>query len=197
MFTAIPFDVYYYTIMSSPVASEVNTKITINIPRAPQTIAADPEFFNARTPATGPKIDADVLRHTLGDPASYPSTTDRDRIARIPGSALGSLGTVTESGVQTSTLQLSSSQGTGTSMDLNVTFSWEVSGASGPSVGGSAGFHYGYSYRVSTQEDTFFEGAVGAIPAEHFAEHIYSYGIMAYPMTLAGQRFMMLDYWVE
>lgn len=197
VFTAIPFDVYYYTIRSSSEASEVGTKITINIPRKPQTIASDPEFFNARTGPNGPKVDGRTLKHTLGDPFSYPTEADRDALTSAPGGAVGLLATVTESGSATSTLQLSKTKGSGTSMNLDVTFSWEVSGASGPSVGGSVGFHYGYSYRVSTTDATLFEGTVGSIPAEHFSDHLYSYGLMTYPTSIDGKRFVMLDYWVE
>ena len=198
VFTAVPFDVYYYTIHSSPVPAEVGQKITINIPRKPQTIAGDPEFFNAHTAPTALKVDGTVLKHTLGNPHSYPTVSDRDTIAAMPGAAVGLPATVTESGKATSTIDLSNSKGSGTSMNLSVTFSWEVSGVSGPSVGGSVGFSYGYTYKVSTEDDTFYQGTVGAIPAASFTpDYIYNYGLMAYPKSLGGQKFVVLDYWVQ
>jgi hypothetical protein len=197
VFTAIPFDVYYYTIRSSNDAAEVGTKITINVPRKPQTIAADPAFFNAHVGPNGPIVDESVLRHTLGEPYSYPTAADRDRLTNVEGGAIGLVATVPESGTATSTLQLGKTKGSGTSASIDVTFSWEVSGASGPTVGGSAGFHYGYSYQVSTTKTTLFEGTVGAIPAKRFADHIYSFGLMTYPSSIDGKGFLMLDYWVE
>ncbi|MGC4086788.1 MAG: hypothetical protein QM756_02605 [Polyangiaceae bacterium] len=198
VFSTIPFDVYYYTIVSSPDPLEVGTEITINIPRVPQTIAADPAFFNEHSGPNGVKIDESVLRHTLGVPASYPKPADRDRYLLRNGSAAADLPTaVTESGTATSTLQISSKKGSGTSMALDVKFSWEVSGKSGPSVGGSVGFHYGYSYTVTTSEETLYSGTVGAIPPKQFTKNLYSYGIMAYPETLGQQNFLRLDYWVE
>lgn len=197
VFTAIPFDVYYYTIVDSPTASEIGQKFTLNIPRKPQTIATDPAFFNARTGDGGLKIDERVLTHTLGDPWSYPTLADKMALEGMPGVAFGELAHVGQSGSSESTIQLDDEQGTGQSMDLSVTFSWSVEAKSGPTVGGSVGFNYGHSYEISTTDSTFFSGSVGAIPEVEFADHGYSWGLMAYPKTLGKERFPVLDYWVE
>jgi hypothetical protein len=197
VFTAIPFDVYYYTIQSSPNPAEIGTKVTINVARKPQTIATDPKFFNEHTSATSLEVDSEVLRHTVGDPTSYPTQGDKDVIASKPQAAIGLLATAPQSGVTSSTIELANGTGSGTSMDLSVKFEWSVSGVSGPEVGGSVGFQYGYEYKLSTESTTFYQGSVGAIPTASFADHIYSFGLMAYPATLGQQKFVQLDYWVE
>lgn len=197
VFTAIPFDVYYYTIVDSPTEAEIGTKFTLNIPRAPQTVATDIPFFNKRTGPDGLKITDAILEHRLGDPTSYKTRADMLEIAKIAGASIGDLAQVSQSGTRTSTIQLDSEKGTGQSMDLSVTFSWEVEAATGPTVGGSVGFSYGHSYEISTTESTFFEGTVGSVPGDEFSDHSYGWGLMAYPKALGNQRFPVLDYWVE
>ncbi|MDB4959348.1 MAG: hypothetical protein JWO36_6917 [Myxococcales bacterium] len=197
VFTAIPFDVYYYTIQSSPNPAEIGKKVTINVARKPQTLATDPTFYNEHTLATTQKIDAGVLKHTVGDPTSYPIQGDKDAIARMPQAAIGQLATSPQSGTTTSTIELANGSGSGQSMNLSVTMSWNVSATDGPEVGGSVGFQYGYEYKVSTESTTFYQGSVGAIPTAAFSDHLYNFGLMAYPETLGQQKFARLDYWVE
>ncbi len=197
VFSAIPFDVYYYTIVSSPTDAEVGQKFTLNIPRKPQVISSDPDFFNERTGPNGLKIDAALLGHTLGDPTTYPTKADMTAISQQPSALVGDLASVPQSGTQTSSIDNTSSSGYGAEMDLSVTYSWEVSAKTGPTVGGSVGFNYGHSYQITTSTTTTFSGTVGAIPKQNFADHGYGWGIMAYPQSLGNERFVRLDYWVE
>jgi hypothetical protein len=197
VFTTIPFDVYYYTILESPTPSEVGTRFTLNIPRRPQTITADPAFFNAHSGENGIKIDERVLDHTLGDPHSYPTVSDMQELAALDGTFIGDLQSVGQSGTTTSAIEFEVEQGSETAMEIGVTFSWEAGSVAGPTVGGSVGFKYGHSYSMSATNSTLFQGTVGSIPEDEFADHTYSYGLMAYPKTLGNQTFFMLDYWVE
>jgi hypothetical protein len=46
IFTAVPFDVYYYTVISSPDSAEVGNTLSINVPREMQTLAVSRTFYN-------------------------------------------------------------------------------------------------------------------------------------------------------
>ena len=72
VFQVVPFDVYYYTIMSSPNPAEVGQSITINVPRTIDTYKVPVALYNASV-VGGPTIGPDVLTHTVGDPSTYPT----------------------------------------------------------------------------------------------------------------------------
>ncbi len=202
IFTTVPFDVYYYTIVSSPRASEVGKRVTVNLPRQPQVTGSSIEFYNAHN-GGGLDVDARILMHTAGDVWSYPSVDDRNRLLseaeqKSPGyqRLWNGPAQVRESG--SSLLGLSTKQGSarGASMDFSTTFEFEGK-TGGATVGTSVGFHYGHSWEFSSEQGAVFEGSVGAIPAPAFSEWAYCYGLMVYPQVLAGQRFVVLNWWTQ
>jgi hypothetical protein len=202
IFTTVPFDVYYYTIVSSPRASEVGKVVTVNLPRKPQMLGTSVEFYNAHN-GGGLDVDSRILKHAPGEVWSYPSVDDKEHL--LAAAELGTPGyvrlwngpiQVDESG--SNSLGLSTTQGSarGATMDFSATFEWEVK-TGGATVGESIGFHYGHSYEVSTEQGAVFEGTVGAIPGAAYADNVYCYGLMVYPQALAGQRFVVLNWWTQ
>ena len=196
VFTAVPFDVYYYKILSSPVASEVGTMMTVNVPREMQTLSVARDFYNANN-GDGDDIDSAVLKHTIGDPKSYPTEMDRDALLKSGGlqSIESPVGVGT--GSVTVGIRKSDGKGSGTSFDFGVTIESEV-GAGGVTMGTSVGFHYGYECNVTNTESTVFEGTVGDIPQSAYdSSKAYTFGLFAYPFTHGDQKFTVVNYWVK
>lgn len=193
VYTAVPFDVYKYTVVSSPRAEEVGKVVTINLPRKPQIMAASRSFYNAHN-GDGQDVDATILKHTAGDVASYPTAADRDalRAAAPTGQFFTSpLAHPTVDAGKT-TVSISASQGGGneTSSSLGVTVS--VKGkAAGVTFGASAGVSWSWSYALSYQRTVLVSGSVAQIPS---GEYDYGFGAMMYPHQ---DGLMVVNYWVE
>jgi len=196
VFSTIPFDVYYYKVLSSPDSTQVGSTLTINVPRKPQVLSVDREFYN-KFNGNSPDITPEVMGHAIGDVHSYPNKAKKDELVKNGGlqSDLASVGA--GSGYVTLGISKSEGEGQGTSFDMSVTFEAEF-GAGGVTAGVSAGFHYGYGYEVTNTESTFYEGMVGDIPSENYTgELMYQFGLFTYEKSYRGQRFVMVDYWVE
>jgi hypothetical protein len=202
VFTSVPFDVYYYEVVSSPSPKDVGQIISINLPREPQTFSVTREFYNAHN-GDAPDVGASVLPHTVGDPWSYPT---RDRRDAILGTGLIKRGwlnptmvTVGQgSGAQTLTIDAAAGLGTGIEAEISVETEAEVT--AGPVVlGGSAGFSVGVGLEVKAYQGFFIEGSIGDIPAEHYtADRLYRSGLFAYTHRASDDDpFLVINYWVE
>lgn len=198
VFTTIPFDVYYYKVLASPVAEEVGTTMVINIPREPQTLFVDREFFNDNN---GKFVDIgqNVLTHTIGDPLSYPTeaSVDKSGLDREGGFYSDTMTVGQGAGTQSIEINVSEGKGSGKNFDLNVSVECEV-GVGGFVAGASAGFHYGYSYNITSTESTYFSGTVGNIlDSDDWTEHQFDFGLYVKPTTLGAQVFPLISYWVD
>jgi hypothetical protein len=196
VFTAIPFDVYYYTIVSSPDPTEVGNPMTINIPRELQTLSVSRTFYNANN-GDYPDVDASILNHTIGDVSSYPSVAERNTLIASEGLYSPDSPVGVGTGSITVGVSMTEGQGTGTYSDFSVTVETEV-GSGGFTVGASSGFHYGHEYTVTNTQSTFYEGTVGDIDEETYTSGMgYTFGLFTYPDSLGDQSFTVVNYWVE
>ena len=198
IFTAIPFDVYYYTVVSSPDPSEVGNTLSINVPRMVQTLSVSRIFYNERN-GQNPDIDTQVFGHTIGSVWSYPSAADRTALLANGGLCCSTPAPTVGVGSGSTTLgiRMSKGQGTGTYNDFSVAVESEF-GLGGVTFGMSAGFHYGFEYTVTNTQSTYYEGTVGDIPAVNYTTGIsYSFGLFTYPVALDGRTFTVVNYWVE
>lgn len=200
IFTSIPFDVYYYRVISSPQSADIGETVTVNVPRAPGEYNQSTDYFNEHT--TGTKIDSSVLIHTLGEPFSYADQTQRDTLESESGSKrlfseyFLQVGT-SDSGFTVITLEDLTTETSTYDYDLNVTVEAEIS-AGGIVAGTSAGFNYGYSYSSSVSTGTWIEGEVPDIPgASYTSDKQFKWGLMAYPKTVGSQQFTIVTYWVD
>ncbi len=192
VFTAIPYDVYYYEVVSAPDASAVGSIISISVPRDPQTLSVTRKYYNAHN-GDAPDIDDSVLGHKIGDPWSYPSVSERQELMAAGGWINEEAMVVGEgSGETTLTVSVTEGKGTGFSVDVDATIETEVS-AGGVKAGVSAGFHYGHEISSHAYEGLFLEGTIADIPGD--AER-YRAGIFAYRHSHAGQSFIVVNYWV-
>jgi hypothetical protein len=215
VFTSVPFDVYYYKVLSSPDPKAVGQIISINMPRKPQTFSVSRAYYNANN-GDAQDVDASVLPHTIGDPWTYPSRADRDQHLRgglkllksgwtnptnplLGGWVNDTMVTVGQGGgSQTLTIEAERSLGLGVELGFSRTI--EAQATIGPAiVGGSTEFRVGVGLAVTASEGFFVEGTIGDIPAEHFSgDRLYRAGIYAYPHVGSdGGEFMVVNYWVE
>ena len=86
VFSSVPFDVYYYEVISSPDPKAVGETITINLPREPQTFSVSRTFFNDNN-GEAMDIDERILPHTIGDPWSYDPSRVEARSSYAPAAA--------------------------------------------------------------------------------------------------------------
>jgi|GEM_PF-1575274 len=196
IFSTVPFDVYYYTVLSAPDAAQVGETISINIPRDPQVMSVDREFYN-RNNGDAVDITAEAMGHVIGDVSSYPTAAMKD--AALEDGGLQSEVATIGAGAGSVELGISKTegQGSGTEFDLSIKVEAEF-GAGGVTAGVSAGFEYGYSYDVTNTESTFYAGEIGDIPSDIYTSDLmYQFGLYTYEKNYMGQRFVMVDYWVE
>jgi FG-GAP-like repeat len=193
IFTAIPYDVYYYEVVSAPDASMVGTMISISVPREPQTMSVSRTYYNAHN-GDAMDIDETVLGHEIGNPWSYPTATERQALMAGGGWINEEAQLVGEgTGETTLTISVTEGKGTGQSLDIDAKIETEVS-AGGVKAGVSAGFHYGHEYSAHAYEGLFLEGTIADIPGD--AER-YKAGIFGYSHTATnGQTFIVVNYWV-
>jgi hypothetical protein len=211
VFQVIPFDVYYYKVVSSPDPADFAKPLTVNVPRKLTTYKVPVALYNSSI-LDGPTIGPALLTHTVGQPASYPT---QNACAAATGN--GTFGTTaflvdpnhwcfassmaSEVGVGTGsvgfTIARSMTSSEGEKTDYNVDFETEA-GAGGFTFGASVGFHWGYSYTVDATKSYSFSGTVADLPD---TTHGYKFGLMAHDGVLAGLStsypVFLVDYWVE
>ena len=211
VFQVIPFDVYYYKVVSSPDPADFNKPITINVPRRLSTYKVPVALYNESI-LNGPAVGAALLTHTVGQPATYPKTNAC--LGAPSGGSFGGTAFLVDPATWCFASAMKSHVGVGTgsvgfaiartmtssrgvSTDYSVDFSVE-GGAGGVVLGASVGFHLGYQYTVDTTESYSFAGQVADLPD---ATRGYDFGLMAHRGMLAGlgtsYPVFLVDYWVE
>ncbi|MDR2150980.1 MAG: FG-GAP-like repeat-containing protein [Spirochaetaceae bacterium] len=200
LFTAIPFDVYYYEVLSAPPEEDAKPgdKMTINVPRKTQHCHVPLAQYNA-----GVKADQRItVNHTLGAPGTYFTPAQRDAQKSAAGDK-GLFSTNTQmtagQGGGSTTINIETVTGTEDSFafDLGIEVSAEGVGAS-LLVGASAGFSYGYETTSSVSEGTYIEGEVPAIPVESYNSSLdFDWGLMAYPKKDGNQEYILVTYWID
>jgi hypothetical protein len=200
IFTAIPFDVYYYEVLRAGASGNAKKGdlLAVNVPRKPLPYHMPLPQYNALVPPEH-RI---TVNHTLGDPASYYTTAQRDAQKAQAGNK-GLFSTSTQmsagSGLGSTTINIENVSGA----DSSYTFELEVEAKASAELGGvkvgvSAGFKYGYESTSSVSSGTFIEGTVPAIPtADYTADKDFTWGLMAYPKQDPNQEYIFVTYWTD
>ena len=206
VFTAIPYDVYYYKIISAPDKADENGKkakvggiMTINIPRKPGTYNQELTYYNEHN---GETWDVE-LPHTLGNPFSYAKESDLPGLKTNAGNrglftttsnmnvGVTSTGTTSQSVEQVTTEEKSFDY----ELELGIEAETKVAGVT---IGASAKFGYGYGFSNSTSAGIFIEGEVPDIPQNKYSTDLdFRWGLLMYPMSGPGQSFNLVTYWVD
>lgn len=196
VFSVVPFDVYYYEVVSAPDPSQVGKTLSINLPRAPQTLLASAEYFDRFVDDTRKSAPL-FATHVVGEPLSYPDVDQRDALCR--GDCFKSKGTISVgqgTGWTEIDISKADAKGVGTNYKLDTEVSSEAS-LFGVSVGSSVGFSYGYSFELTTEETTIFTGRVGSLK-NLTPETGYDVGLFAHRQAHPSsiKPILVVDYWV-
>jgi hypothetical protein len=196
VFTVVPFDVYYYEVVSAPNPAEVGNTLSINLPRRPQTMLASAPYFD-RFVNESRKSAPLFATHVVGDPLSYPGVEERDALCSGDCFSSGQELTVGQgSGFTQVDIMKTAAKSHGTAYRLSVEVESEAS-VFGVTAGSSVGFSYGYGMEITTEETTIFTGRVGSVE-DLTPETTYNFGLFAHkqghPTSL--KPVLVVDYWV-
>ncbi|MBI9103084.1 MAG: hypothetical protein JEY99_11775 [Spirochaetales bacterium] len=198
IFTSVPFDVYYYKILSSPDETQIGETVTINVPRNPGQYHQELSYYNSHN-GDGYDLEDSELKHSIGVPFSYHNEDDKDEFIENQKGIFSGNYLEVGTGSSTTVITLTETEGEKDSFEyeLGVTVEAEI-GAGGVTAGVSAGYNYGYSYSTTTTAGTYFEGEVPDIPQEGYSSDThFKWGLMAYPVEDEGQKFTMVTYWTD
>ncbi len=197
IFTSIPLDIYSYEVLSHPDPNFVGTVVEVRLPREPLTAMVRRDFFNDNVVEGSQIVDGSVFVHTAGQPRSYRSAADKDRVLRTHnGLEAGPFDVGEGRGQTVVTISELTETSLGTSYELSA--SYDVKTTAGGVV---AGFNVGGSVdaglRVTRGIQTLYEGAVSNLDAANFARGSYRFGLFTYFHRGSGQSFEVVDYWVD
>jgi hypothetical protein len=206
IFNTVPYDFYYYTVLSSPEEDEVGEPFAIHIPRRAAVHHLPRDRYNALN-GEGVDITESILGHTIGDPWTYPSAGDRDqaldRARSWNGLALQSSRHATCSASESSVgLSVEISDTDSYSFGGGVSIAVETEAELGKQVKAIAGIgfeaHVNYQYTMSSTNGVFIGGSVGDIDPDQWNTDLsFDWGLFAYEARSAGQSFPVVTYWVE
>ncbi|MDJ0761744.1 MAG: hypothetical protein QNJ97_02050 [Myxococcota bacterium] len=204
VYTTIPYDVYYYEIVSSPEPENVGEIITVNLPRKNKAIGASIDFFNQNNGHFS-DITREMIGHTAGDVLSYPTVDEKNEIMneaeqetldytyRLESDEAMSVG---NTGSITLGISLAASVGAGVSMGFSTTIGLGATIA-GISLGTSVGFQYGHTYSITIRGETSFRGTISGLDSAYFPEHAYDVGLFVHPKIYNDQTVLVMNWWTE
>ncbi len=201
VFACVPFDVYYYEIVSSNDPESVGEEISINIPRRPILTSQSRDYYNAHN-GDGVDIDSSVLGHAPGDPFSYPTYDDMREIRSRHGDGLytssgNAISVGQGTGYHTLSIDDLTTERESFKYTQSIGMQAQVS-AVGVLVGSGFKFEYGYEYSTSMTDGTHVAVSVGHLrDADEYQSHQYTFGLMAYPERAGDQEFTVVTCWVE
>jgi hypothetical protein len=206
IFTAVPIDQYEYVVRASPLpedADKIGKLLHINIPREFSTYKVTRAFFNESI-GDLPPVDASVMGHVLGDPFSYPSLAEKNRLlAQYGGYASERMSPGQgddgrpDPGSTVAEIDVASTDTMTVSHDFSVDTSVGA-GAGDWTVSVTAGFNTGYSASSSTTTTTSFSGTIGYLPLHYYLDPNYTFsgGLLVYPYQMEnGRRYWVATYW--
>jgi len=199
VFTTVPMDQYTFTVVSHPDPAMIGETVLVNLPREPITLQAERGFYNRTVQEGSVQIDERIFQHALGDPASYPTRTDKSHLlVQHGGLDIGPISVGQGTGETELTLEVGTEISEGGELELGFEVELEVTG--GSVLGGvSFGASQTDTFRITSGQSTTYTGVVGAIDAADFSANRYSFGLFTYVYrdSATGQEFEVLDYWVE
>ncbi|MBR5372358.1 MAG: VCBS repeat-containing protein, partial [Oscillospiraceae bacterium] len=177
VFYSIPYEFYEYEVIGQDKNGEKAViKRTMCFPKQPcmTTMELDKYRRLSENCSGLPQIPADTLKHTVGEPASYPKSTNGYRNVRVyDGPYMAVDFTSANSMSQSQTIEMSSEDESAYSNSVEVEM--KVGGGSGGvKVGISAGYEYEASFAHTSTSGHSFTATMENMPKE--AER-YGYGM--------------------
>ena len=203
LFSAIPYDIYYYTVISSPFPDDIGKEISVNVPREPMILPCELNYYNKNN-GDGIDIDKSVLPHTIGNPFSYPSQDSLKNLSNLSSSegklelyGPNWLGVSAGNQFGNQSIQYTTSAGESFDYQLSATFE-VVTTVGNVKAGVSAGTQYGYQCSTTLSESTIFSGSVPNIPPDQYkADLSYNWMLAGYSYKAGDQKFFVVNYLVK
>ena len=157
------------------------------------------EIGMASVPERAIKIDGSVFAHTIGDPTTYPTLSEKNALRSARGGLqVGPIGVGQGGGSTEVTLQVGTAVSQGGSLEIS--YEREIEATAGGVVGGvTIGASASSQWKITSGSSTTYTGVVGASDAANFAANRYEFGLFTYTLRDAktGQQFEVLNYWVQ
>jgi len=193
----VPYDIFYYKVTDE--AGKV-TEMSINVPYTPITKIMPVKDYNkiAKNIKNAPVIDDNVLKHKIGDPRSYPKSTDG--LSNINNQAYAeafTTGTGNTSTEQSITTKETKSKSFDYSLNVDVAFNFTLFGAS---AGTNVGAGYNTSVTSESSNAQLCSGSVAGIPSD-YERYSFKWCLTTYKYKLAAgnseQQFIVVSYLVK
>jgi hypothetical protein len=203
VFTSIPYDIYRYDIVSHPDPELVGKQVVIRLPREPVTMIAELGFFNDALPSGVTPIGSNVFDHTPGDLSTYPSVSRKESLRSQFGGPLGlgfledgPIGAGVGTGNTEAVIRVSNEISAGGS--LGIEYEKSVEATAGVGIAGfSVGYGVDAALTVTSGSSTSYTGIVGSITGSDATANAYSWGMFTYVQGVDGQRFEVINFWVQ
>ncbi len=203
IYTATEYERFQYEIITHEDSDKIGTLLTIDVPVETNTYKKTVTAFNEQN-GDYRDIGAETFGHTVGDPSSYPTETERDAILAAytgwitPASSepLYSIGETSAGGTEVF-ISMSEENAEAEARTLGV----EVS--AGFSVGGvgvetTVGLSNTSIYEIAIAESTEYVGSVGDIPSSDYMDYNYGFGMFVYNFERDdGVKYQVINWCVE
>jgi len=204
----LPNDIYYYKVYTYENGNKVESELVMNVPYSPITTIMPLEDYNrvAAEFEGAPVIGPEVLKHTVGNPRTYPISSQG--LSNIKGNDVLVAGSNDEdsfvssgtgNGLISQDISISTASEKAFDYSFNISVSYSIN-AAGATSGSSFGSGYSRSVSVSNSKTTTHSGSVASVPSgyERFAFKwalaVYNYDLKAGDNT---QRCTVLNYIVR
>jgi hypothetical protein len=195
---------YEYEVLGGGDQDVVGTRMTIDEPLDSRIYKWTVGYYDLSLRDEASPIGEDILSHTAGDPASYPTTQRRNQLMKQNGVRLANswatpaAASVGQGGGSRSlSISVSEEHTTTDTLTLSTSYSGGFSAFVGASY--TQGYDETEAYSVTVGTETEYEGTVGDIAsADDYEQWFYSFGLFVYPTTLAGgESVQVVDFWTE
>jgi len=206
----IPYDFYYYKVTKKdPKTGELKVEeMRVEVPYEPITTMMPLAEYNevAKTIKNAPIIGAEVLKHTVGNPRTYPLSSTG--LSNVSGSDVLYAGSTedtafTSSGIGNSTIEQSITSANTKSKSFDYELSVEISfnmNVAGATLGTNLLAGYDRNVTVSSTQSTSRTGSVASIPTE-YKQYQFNWALIAYNYQIttgdATQTFTVINYLVK
>lgn len=204
----IPYDLYCFKVYNTETG--VESEMAVNIPYSPITKIMPVTEYNkaAKSIANAPLVGSEVLKHTVGDPRSYPQTSAtlsnvKDEDALLGGTSSNEAENFVSSGVGNSYVEqsITTASTSGKSFDyeleVNVSFNANLFGVT---AGASVGTGYTRNASTSSSQSTVRTGQVASVPGA-YPQHEFQWCLAAYNYNLTAgsstQECLVISYLVK
>ncbi len=185
VFVATEYERFEYEVVTHDDPEQIGRKLTLDVPIRTSTFKKSVTAFNDQN-GDGPDIGEETFGHTLGDPKTYPTESDRDAILKehtgwatpAAGEPLHVVGETSGGGTEVF-IEIAKESTTAEERSIGVETSvgFKVGGVGAEA---SVGVTNTSIYEISVAEATEYAGAVGDIASKDYADKSYSFGMFVY-----------------